>query len=261
MMNKTIEYYLKLPYTREVIPEPGGIWFVRIKELPNCMSQGNSPEEAFQNINQALHGWLETELEDGEDIPEPRHEGEYSGKFVVRVPKTLHRKISETADQEGVSLNQWINAALAEAIGNKLAQIQMAGAKPLTRVLLEEPHRYEAGTIRELKPRQAVDAALPARNASILREKTHAEQILWAVNQLTRQGKNTFARMDIRDLLGLSQEAMGSFNPVIQGMRIDQPGGAPKVDERFRNVFQRVERGLFRLTEYGKRLIKELFSD
>ena len=116
-MEKKLEYYLGLPYTRELIPEASGIWFAQIKELPNCMSQGYSPEEALKNLEEVLHGWIEGELEDGEEIPEPREEAEYSGKFNTRVPKSLHRKLVEAAGRDGVSLNQWINTALAEAVG------------------------------------------------------------------------------------------------------------------------------------------------
>lgn len=116
-MEKNLEHYLGLPYTRELIPEPGGIWFVRIKELPNCMSQGNSPEEAIQNIDDAMYGWIKGELEDGEVIPEPKEEEEYSGKFNLRVPRSLHRKLVETADSEDVSLNAFCASALAEAVG------------------------------------------------------------------------------------------------------------------------------------------------
>ncbi|MEW6504841.1 MAG: toxin-antitoxin system HicB family antitoxin [Chloroflexota bacterium] len=36
---------------------------------------------------------------------------------MVRVPKSLHRKLVDLAEQDGVSLNQWINTALAEAVG------------------------------------------------------------------------------------------------------------------------------------------------
>jgi antitoxin HicB len=116
-MGKNLDYYLRLPYTRELIPEPEGGWFVRVKELPGCMSQGDSPDEALQMIQEALRAWLEVELENGTAIPEPRADEEFSGKFVVRVPKSLHRKLSDSAEQEGVSLNQFINTALAEAVG------------------------------------------------------------------------------------------------------------------------------------------------
>jgi len=115
-MAKTLEYYLGLPYTRELTPEPEGGWFVRIRELPGCMSQGDNPEEALRMIEDALRGWLEVSLEDGETIPEPRTEEEYSGKFVVRVPRSLHRQLVEEAEREGVSLNQLVNVALASAV-------------------------------------------------------------------------------------------------------------------------------------------------
>lgn len=116
-MEKNLDYYLGLPYTRELIPEPEGGWFVRIKEFPCCMSQGETPEEALEMITDAMAGWLEVALAHGQPIPEPREDEDYSGKFVVRVPRSMHRKLAEQAQEEGISLNQWIVAALAEALG------------------------------------------------------------------------------------------------------------------------------------------------
>lgn len=116
-MEKNIKYYMDLPYTRELIPEPEGGWFVRVKELPGCMSQGDTPEEAMAMIADAMALWLETALDHGMAIPEPRTDEDYSGKFVVRLPKSLHRKLVEQAEEDGVSLNQWIVAALAEMVG------------------------------------------------------------------------------------------------------------------------------------------------
>ena len=115
-MAKTIEYYLSLPYIIELQHDDEG-WFVRVKELPGCTSQGDTAEEAVAMIQDAMTGWLEVALEGGVPIPEPRPEEEYSGKFVVRVPRSLHRELVETADREGVSLNQYINVALAHATG------------------------------------------------------------------------------------------------------------------------------------------------
>ena len=83
-MEKNLEYYLGLPYTCELIPEAQRDLVCPIKELPNCMSQGSTPEEALKNIDDAMLGWINGELEDGEDIPEPRQEEEYSGKFNTR---------------------------------------------------------------------------------------------------------------------------------------------------------------------------------
>lgn len=55
----------------KLIPEPEGGWFVRIKEFPNCMSQGDTPEEAMAMIEDAMRGWLQVEGEAGECIPLP----------------------------------------------------------------------------------------------------------------------------------------------------------------------------------------------
>jgi antitoxin HicB len=119
-MNKTLEYYLNLPYTFELRHTPDEDWFVRVKELPGCMSQGDTPEEAMQMIRDAMRSWLEVSLECGDPIPEPvERKDEFSGKFIVRVPRSLHRKLVEEADAEGVSLNSYIQCALAEKVGEQ----------------------------------------------------------------------------------------------------------------------------------------------
>jgi len=116
-MEKNLEYYLNLPYTIELTPDPeDGGWVVSVKELPGCLSQGDTIEEAMEMIRDAMRGWIEISLEDGDPIPEPRMDEQYSGKFQVRVPRSLHRKLVKTAEEEGVSLNQYINVTLAEAI-------------------------------------------------------------------------------------------------------------------------------------------------
>jgi predicted HicB family RNase H-like nuclease len=61
-----------------------------------------------------LAGWLELALEDGQQIPEPEPTPEYSGKFLVRLPKSLHRSLAEAARSEGVSLNAYVTAILAD---------------------------------------------------------------------------------------------------------------------------------------------------
>lgn len=120
-MAKTINDYLKLPYTIELIPDPEGGYAVAVKELPGCISQGDTAEEAMVMIRDAMAGWIEIALEDGMPIPEPRPEESYSGKFVVRVPKSLHRRLAEESENEGVSLNQYINLALASALAGAVS--------------------------------------------------------------------------------------------------------------------------------------------
>lgn len=71
-MNKTIDYYLSLPYTLEIIPDPEqGGWFVKIKELKGCMTQADQWEDILPMIEEAKMLWLEVMLETGKPIPEP----------------------------------------------------------------------------------------------------------------------------------------------------------------------------------------------
>ena len=71
MTNKTLEYYLSLPYTIELTPDEDGVWFANIPLLKGCMTQGDSRDEALTMLDEAKALWLETALEEGISIPEP----------------------------------------------------------------------------------------------------------------------------------------------------------------------------------------------
>jgi antitoxin HicB len=116
---KPLDYYLglKYPITLEAAPEGG--YFVEIQDLPGCYSQGETVEEALEMIEEARQLWLEVSYEDGQDIPIPRNEREYSGKFFIRAPKSLHRALDQRAKREGISLNQYLVATLSRAIGRE----------------------------------------------------------------------------------------------------------------------------------------------
>jgi len=51
--------------------------------------------------------WIEIKIEHNISIPMPIVSENYSGKFVVRIPKSLHYQLSIEAQEEGVSLNQY----------------------------------------------------------------------------------------------------------------------------------------------------------
>lgn len=118
-MPRTLDEYMSLPYTVSMKEDawddgtPG--WFVWVDELPGCMSQGRSPGEAYERVRDAMLGWLSVALEDGSEIPEPQPE--HSGQFMLRLPKSLHGELARRARLEGVSLNQFVTAALAGAVG------------------------------------------------------------------------------------------------------------------------------------------------
>ncbi len=71
MKHKTLEYYLQLPYTIELIPDEDGVWFAQVLLPKGCMTQGSTREEALTMLDEAKELWLETALAEGIDIPEP----------------------------------------------------------------------------------------------------------------------------------------------------------------------------------------------
>jgi len=119
-LKEKLKYYMSLPYTIAIIAEKRG-YFAEIEELPGCMTEGDSIEETFQHIKEAQELWLEEALKIGREVPLPREIQEYSGKFLVRMPKYLHRKLAEKAKKEGVSLNQLVVILLTESLKQKEA--------------------------------------------------------------------------------------------------------------------------------------------
>lgn len=63
-------------------------------------------DELYDSLNEAMEGYLQVKLENNLPIPIPEDVEDYSGKFVVRIPKTLHKRLAVQAVREGVSLNQ-----------------------------------------------------------------------------------------------------------------------------------------------------------
>lgn len=150
---KGVEKYMKLPYTIELIPEEDGTYFVKVKELPGCMSAGDTVEEAIEMIHDAMRGWLEVAIEDGLEVPLPDVVKKYSGRFVVRVPKYLHRNLAEQAKKEGVSLNQFVVSLLSEknALEKLLKKIEK---------LEEKIEALQNITVENKRPLKAVEEKL-----------------------------------------------------------------------------------------------------
>ena len=122
MPTMKLEDYLALPYTIEVQKDEGenySGWFARVVELPGCMTQADTFAELSEMIEEAMALWIETALEDGETIPLPRSVDDFSGRFVIRIPKSLHKELVEMAEREGVSLNTYVNVALGKTVGQE----------------------------------------------------------------------------------------------------------------------------------------------
>lgn len=113
--SKTLEDYLNASYPYIVYPAEEGGYVGEVEELPGCMTQAETLGELSERIENARHAWIQLAYENGMEIPLPRLEQEYSGKFVIRLPRYLHRQLAEKAEREGVSLNQFVVTLLSSA--------------------------------------------------------------------------------------------------------------------------------------------------
>jgi len=115
-MLKTPDDYLKLPYSRILIPDEGS-YAAEILEFPGCFSQGETPNEAITNLEKAARSWIQVALTQGLEIPEPYLNQGYAGKIALRLPRSMHRQATRLAERDGVSLNQFLVSAIAARIG------------------------------------------------------------------------------------------------------------------------------------------------
>ncbi|MCX7611714.1 MAG: type II toxin-antitoxin system HicB family antitoxin [Ignavibacterium sp.] len=122
-MRKDLNYYLELSYPIEIIKIPedeGGGYSACIPFLGRnaFIADGESIEEAIQNLEIIKEDNFERMLEKGIPIPEPevQKEEEYSGKFLARVPKELHRELARNANKNGISLNQFVQYIITKGL-------------------------------------------------------------------------------------------------------------------------------------------------
>jgi antitoxin HicB len=113
---KKIEYpFLVRPLSKE----DGGGYLIEFPDLPGCMADGATPEEAIREGQDALSSWLRTMRSLRRPVPPPSSPSSYSGKWQMRAPKSLHRRLVERARREGVSLNTLAVTLMAEGLGRR----------------------------------------------------------------------------------------------------------------------------------------------
>ena len=117
MPSRLASRYLRRPYARIIIPDDEGRYAAQILEFPGCFSEGETPEEAYSNLEEAAENWIESARAQGMSIPPPFATQGYSGTISLRLPKSLHRQAAELAHRDGVSLNQFLVAAIAARVG------------------------------------------------------------------------------------------------------------------------------------------------
>ena len=102
---------------RHLTKEEGGGFLISYPDFSECVSDGETIEEAITNGKDALAATIDTLKEHGFPVPKPGSGGVASGKFVTRLPKTIHAQLSARAKAEGVSLNALVLTFVAQGLG------------------------------------------------------------------------------------------------------------------------------------------------
>lgn len=111
-MENVARYSTRIAYSAE---DEG--YIATVPELPGCSAFGVTQAEALNEIGPAIEAWISAAEAAGNPVPPPAAIDDElpSGKFMVRVAKTIHAQLSSAAQREGVSLNQYVGTILATA--------------------------------------------------------------------------------------------------------------------------------------------------
>jgi antitoxin HicB len=104
---------------RQLSKEEGGGYLLEYPDIPGCMSDGDSIEEAIANGREALRDCIQVFKESGREVPKPA--AVEPAQWRQRLPRTLYMKLTAQAETEGVSINSLVTAIIAEAVGRKQA--------------------------------------------------------------------------------------------------------------------------------------------
>ena len=119
MTKKNLDYYLGLPYTYIIEWSDVDECFLgSIVELERNMTCGQTREEVFANLQEALIAYITTSLDNNMEIPEPLKIKDFKGSITYRTSKERHYSLAKQAKLHGKSINTFID----EAIGAKLQE-------------------------------------------------------------------------------------------------------------------------------------------
>jgi predicted HicB family RNase H-like nuclease len=104
------ERVLDLGYTeiiKKIQDEDGDLYVGSFLEIPEAETYARTKEELDKRMQEVLELSIDVRRKNNEIIPEPINDDDFSGKFTLRLPKSLHKLLSIQAEKEGISLNQY----------------------------------------------------------------------------------------------------------------------------------------------------------
>ncbi len=122
--NEYTNYPVKIDFD-----EQDRLYTAEFLDLPGCSASGETVEEAYERAQTAKREWLRLSTEQGLPIPKPSRPEEYSGRFLLRLPPSLHAMLAERAKMQGSSLNQYAvhllsGAVVGDSVCTQIDQLQ-----------------------------------------------------------------------------------------------------------------------------------------
>ena len=124
-MSKLTDYPFEV---RPLSSEEGGGYLVSFPDFAECISDGETVDEAIANGRDALKATIALLKAKKLPVPAANGGGVASGKFVARVPKTVHAQLATRARAEGVSLNALVLTFIAQGLGGPGGKARVKGA-------------------------------------------------------------------------------------------------------------------------------------
>jgi antitoxin HicB len=124
-MSKLTDYPFEV---RPLSTEEGGGYLISFPDFAECISDGETVDEAIENGRDALKATIAALKAKKLTVPAPNSGGVASGKFMARVPKTVHAQLTTRARAEGVSLNALVLTFIAQGLGGSTGKSRTKSA-------------------------------------------------------------------------------------------------------------------------------------
>lgn len=147
-----------------------------VPDLPGCSAFGETRAEAASEVENAIASWIAAATAAGNPIPKPTARSDfdnYSGKFLLRMPKELHRDLQLAAKDQGISLNSYVCFLLTKK------HYHTHAIKEFTQSLQWQSIGYRSGThtqhiiqlasvTNETEPKHFSASTLPAHTETVV---------------------------------------------------------------------------------------------
>lgn len=130
---------MKKTYWARFFEDEGGDGFtVDVPDLPGCVTEGDTWEDAVYMVRDAMRGWLRLSLEEGEPLPAAR------GREAVAAAETFEGAGQPRLEQIAVDLGDSSISAIPEGVMSDMARLSMARGVPVGALLTLAAREYLA---------------------------------------------------------------------------------------------------------------------